>query len=271
MSLVRMADQFLITLFDATCVACAGPLTPDRRGPVCAACWRQIPHVPAPLCGRCGEPLTWSVEPGASCGPCVAEPPAFDGARAAGLYTGSLKAIVHALKYGRQPLIAPELGRRMRTVADDWLTDACVVPVPLHPWRSWQRGFNQAELLARELGPPVRRLLWRRRLGRPQAGLPAHERRHNVADVYRARRTWRRVPSRVVLVDDVLTTGATVDACARVLKAQGVREVLVLTAARAARQVSRGSTAASTAARTSSLPSSPSMSTQSGLAAACRR
>ncbi len=235
MSLVRLADQLLISLFDAACVSCEGPLSPDRHGPVCAGCWQHVPQLPPPLCARCGEPLGWRAGPDAVCAACAAHPPAYDAARAAGLYSGSLRAIVHALKYGRHPQVAPELGRRMRAVAADWLADACVVPVPLHPWRAWQRGFNQAELLARELGRPVRRLLWRRHLGRPQAGLPAHERRRNVTDAYSARWTWRRAPARVVLVDDVLTTGATVDACARVLKAAGVREVRVLTAARAAR------------------------------------
>jgi len=122
----------------------------------------------------------------------------------------------------------------MRDAARDWLDDAVVVPVPLHPWRSWRRGFNQADLLAGTLGRPVWRPLRRHRLGRPQAGLHADERRTNVAGVYVMRR-WptRQVPERVVLVDDVMTTGATAEACARVLKEAGVLRVQVLTASRA--------------------------------------
>lgn len=125
----------------------------------------------------------------------------------------------------------------MREAAGDWLDEAVLVPVPLHPWRSWRRGFNQADLLACALGRPVWRALRRRRLGRPQAGLSAEERQRNVAGLYVRRRGWPRpVPPRVVLVDDVLTTGATAEACARVLEEGGVRTVRVLTAAVALRR-----------------------------------
>jgi ComF family protein len=155
-------------------------------------------------------------------------------ARAVGLHEGPLRDIIHAFKYRGQPSLASPLAALMRDAAGSWLEDVVVVPVPLHPWRSWRRGFNQADLLACALGPPVWRSLRRRRLGRPQAGLHADERRANVSGVYVMRR-WhtRPVPDRVVLVDDVMTTGATAEACARVLKQAGVRQVLVLTASRA--------------------------------------
>jgi ComF family protein len=233
------ADRALLSLFDPTCAACRAPLDDHRRGPVCGACWASIRPLPSSLVA--GD------------------------ARAIGLHEGPLRDIIHAFKYRGQASLAAPLGALMREAAGDWLEDVIVVPVPLHPWRSWRRGFNQADLLACTLGPPVRRLLRRRRLGRPQAGLHADERRANVSGVYTmARRQARRVPDRVLLVDDVMTTGATVDACARVLKQAGVRQVLVLTASRAPqpRAASFGSTAASMAARTSSLPISPSIRTQ---------
>lgn len=171
------------------------------------------------------------------CSACLAHPPSFDAARAAGIHTGPLRAIVHALKYQQQAVLAQPLADLMRHVAHDWLasdSSTVAVPVPLHPWRSFRRGFNQADALARGLGTPVREWLRRPRVGRPQAGLHAEERRHNVEGLYMMRRRpWTRVPTTVVLVDDVMTTGATADACARVLKAGGVERVYVLTAARA--------------------------------------
>lgn len=202
------ADRALLSLFDPTCAACQAPLDDLRRGPVCGACWGAIPTLPAFL--------------------------AESDARAIGLHEGPLRNIIHAFKYRGHAALAAPLGALMRDAAADWLDDAVVVPVPLHPWRSWRRGFNQADLLACTLGCPVWRPLRRRRLGRPQAGLHADERRANVSGVYVMRRGHtRRVPDRVVLVDDVMTTGATAEACARVLKEAGVQRVLVLTASRA--------------------------------------
>lgn len=212
MDLRTWTDRALLCLFDPACVACHAPLTHRRFGPVCEGCWSA-----------------------------VRRPPPTESTRAAGLYDGALRAIIHAFKYKGHVSLARPLGALMREAAGDWLDDAFVVPVPLHPWRSIRRGFNQADLLACELGRPVWRALRRRRLGRPQAGLGAVERRANVSvDTYVMRRHRRdRVPSCVVLVDDVMTTGATADACARVLLEAGVQHVRVLTAARALRGNSR--------------------------------
>jgi ComF family protein len=158
-----------------------------------------------------------------------------------------LRAIVHALKYdGRRSLAAP-LGTLMRAHGADLLAGATwAVPVPLHRWRRWHRGFNQAADLARHLGLPVREALRRQRATAPQALLPAAQRHRNVRDVFALSsegRMWRHgwrtrgcddlAGSIVVLVDDVSTTGATLSACAKVLKEQAaVREVRALTAAR---------------------------------------
>jgi ComF family protein len=144
-------------------------------------------------------------------------------------------------------LLAEPLGRMMRMAGADLLDGAdAVVPVPLHPWRSVRRGFNQADDLARQLGLPVWRVLRRRRYGPPQASLPAFSRRNNLATAYGLSRTWNlrahlvgpslrdRV---VVLVDDVMTTGATLNACSRVLLDAGAGSVRALTAARTVRNL----------------------------------
>jgi len=161
-------------------------------------------------------------------------------ARSAGLYEGSLREIVHAFKYeGRRGLAAP-LAEMMRAAGASLLGDAdCIVPVPLHVWRRVRRGFNQSDDLARRLDLPVMHLLMRVRATAPQTGLTAAGRRRNVRDAFRLspflpRGVRRRLEGRiVVLVDDVRTTGATLDACASVLKGAGAKEVRALTAARA--------------------------------------
>jgi ComF family protein len=161
-----------------------------------------------------------------------------DRARAVGAYDGALRAIVHALKYEGRRSLAKPLAGLMRIRGADILAGAdCVVPVPLHPSRRRERGFNQAADLARHLGVPVRRLLRRQRATATQASLPAARRHRNVHGAFAVAPSWQGPQSGlegaiVVLVDDVSTTGATLDACARVLKAAGVWEVRAITAAR---------------------------------------
>ena len=174
------------------------------------------------------------------CPRCRRQPLSFDAARSAGDYDGALRKIVHAFKYeGRRSLAAPLAGLMAKAGAD-LLADADIlVPVPLHPLRRLQRGFNQANDLARCFDRPVLQALWRARATVSQAGLTAAARRRNVRNAFRLsplvpRRTRSRfVEGRiVVLIDDVRTTGATLDACARLLKRAGAKEVRALTAAR---------------------------------------
>jgi ComF family protein len=185
-------------------VACERPLDTPLFGPVCGSCWHQ--------------------------------------ARASdGQYEGALRRIIHAFKYEGRRTLAPPLGTMLRDAGAPALRDAdCVIPVPLHPWRRLRRGFNQAADLARHLGPPVVFALWRVRATAPQAGLTADARRRNVRGAFRlspllAPRTREAaIEGRVVVVvDDVMTTGATLGACARVLDAAGAREVRLLALARA--------------------------------------
>lgn len=147
-----------------------------------------------------------------------------------------MKDIIHSLKYERRRSIAPPLGRLMRDCGAELLRDAnLVVPVPLHPRRQYERGFNQADDLARQLGLPVVSLLKRVVFTRSQIELPKHERQENVRNAFAYSPDPRSLlpdPCVAVVVDDVSTTGATLEACARVLKNAGVKEVRALTAAR---------------------------------------
>jgi ComF family protein len=173
----------------------------------------------------------------------------FSAARAAGNYEGTLRDILHAFKYDSRRSLARPLGVMLRTAGAELLADAhCAVPVPLHPWRRLRRGFNQAEALAEQLGLPMTPVLWRRRATAPQTGLHAAARRRNVSGAFtlspfgtpKAGEVWL-ADRVVVLVDDVRTTGATLNACAAVLLEAGVREVRALTVARAAPPPARSS------------------------------
>jgi ComF family protein len=189
----------------------------------------------APCCASCQRVLERPLN-GAVCPVCW-----DDARRAHGHYDGALRNIIHAFKYeGRRSLAAP-LGMMLRETSAPALRDAaCVVPVPLFVIRRLRRGFNQAEDLSRSLDLPVVRALWRIRPTTSQTGLTAAERRRNVRGAFKlspwlrrdARRRW--IEGRiVVLVDDVMTTGATLNACAAVLTEAGAREVRTITVARA--------------------------------------
>jgi len=176
------------------------------------------------------------------CPGCRRRPPsAIEVARAAGDYDGALRQIIHAFKYDARRSLGRPLGQLLRDAGSDVLADAsCVVPVPLHPWRRLHRGFNQAADLAASLPIPIVHALWRRRMTAPQTGLGAGARRRNMRGAFRLSPFLRRrvmqtmIAERiVVLVDDVRTTGATLDACAHVLRDGGAKEVRALTVARA--------------------------------------
>lgn len=182
---------------------------------MCEVCWASIRHA-RPLDVRFDAPhaICWAV--------------------AVEAYDGRMKDIIHALKYDRRRSISPRLGALMRDSGARLLGDAdCVVPVPLHPRRQYSRGFNQAHDLALHLGLPVLPLLKRVVFTRSQIDLPRHERHENVRDAF-STVPGSRFPDAgvVVIVDDVATTGATLEQCAIALKRSGVREVRALTAAR---------------------------------------
>jgi ComF family protein len=232
-------------LLNPRCAGCRAPLEHPLESPICTACANGIVPLAPPCCERCGDrlaPEAVLAGEGTRCVHCLQHPPAFDVAAAAGVYAGPLREMIHAFKYERRRSLAIPLAAVMRARGHHLLEDAdAVVPVPLHPVRSLRRGFNQADDLARGLGHPVWRALRRRRHGPPQASLHAGSRRHNLEGAYGISIGWaireRARPTltgrTVVLVDDVMTTGATLDGCARVLLEAGVTSVRALTAARA--------------------------------------
>jgi ComF family protein len=232
-----IADALVSVVLAPACAACDRPLERPTQGPVCEGCWQSIRPLTPPLCERCGDPLpSWRIVsvPLALCPRCRRTPRFVDRGRAIGAYDGALRDIVHAFKYeGRRSLARP-LGDLMRQRGADVLDGAgSVVPVPLHRSRRSHRGFNQAADLAHQIGLPVVMALRRVRATGSQIPLPAARRHRNVRNAFAiTRHAARLAGSIVVLIDDVSTTGATLDACARVLKEHGVREVRALTAAR---------------------------------------
>jgi competence protein ComFC len=213
-----VVDAILAVALDASCAACGAPLEHPSRGPVCSVCWRSV-DATIPCVFGVSEAIT--------------------DAQAIGLYDGALRSVIHALKYeGRRSLATP-LAERIRERCRGVFEGAnLVVPVPLHSSRRRQRGFNQAVDLSRRLGLPVAHALRRVRATTSQTELSEAERRSNVNAAFAPSRRWWLRPTLssqiVVLVDDVSTTGATLNECAVVLKTLGVREVRAVTAARVA-------------------------------------
>jgi ComF family protein len=236
--LTAAADAIVAVLLAPSCAGCGLPLDHPTQGAVCAGCWRSIPPIAPPVCDTCGDPLpawreiSW---PSATCARCRRTRPLISRSRAAGAYDSTLGAVVRAFKYDGRRSIAVGLGAMMRDRGGAVLLGAdAAVPVPLHPSRRRARGFNQADDLARHLGLPVVRALRRVRATATQADLPAARRHANVRSAFANRPAAAALRGTiVVLVDDVSTTGATLESCARVLQDAGVRDIRALTAARA--------------------------------------
>ncbi len=266
----RLATAALDLVFPALCAVCEARLGPRRRDPLCGPCWDAIARIVPPYCDRCGVPMPMREPPESSelgacrssrgssagfaratlpgggsegppppavCTACVADGPAYDYSRSAAVYGGVLREALHRLKFGGRRALARPLADLAVEQCGPSLPDgiAAIVPVPLAADRERERGFNQAALLAERvaqgLALPVRaRWLARGRATRPQSDLPAAERSANVREAFRAAPA---VAGRhVLLVDDVLTTGATLAECARALRAAGADRIGALTVAR---------------------------------------
>jgi len=228
--LARLAQAFLDVLFPPRCVACG-----EQGSFLCNACRGAMPRALPPRC-----PLCWQPERrGQMCGRCAQARPAFAGARSLHLYEGPVREAVHALKYNHLSALARPMGEMMAVYLEaEALPVDMVVPVPLFGRRQRLRGYNQSALLAREVArigrglPLAERGLARRRDTPPQArSVDAEARRRNVVGAFGGER--RLVEGRrVLLIDDVMTTGATLDACGRALRQAGAASVWALTFAR---------------------------------------
>ncbi len=236
--LAPLGNLLIRHLLAPCCAACNRDLAAPLEGALCQDCVAGVIAITPPICVRCGDHVP-RFDTNVLCARCQREPPVIVRARSAGVYDGALRDMIHALKYQKRRMIAPWLAARMRDSGRSVLDGAdAVIPVPLHPWRYLQRGFNQASDLAERLHCPVWHALWRHRGGPPQAGLPAARRQNNARNAYAvvpgAHLRYPRLRGAVVvLVDDVMTTGATLNACALALHGAGVASVRALTAARA--------------------------------------
>ena len=208
----------------------------------CLDCWRSLDFLGGPACAVCAEPLALALDVETRCGQCLADPPPFDRMRAAVAYGRIARSLALKLKYGGRPGAAMTMARHMRRAAAGAIEDALVAPVPLHRRRLWSRGYNQAALIARALvrqqgGELAVDLIDRRRATPALRGLGRRARARAVEGAFTLAPGWRtRVRGRrVLLVDDVYTTGATVKACARVLKRAGASEVAIVCWARVVR------------------------------------
>jgi len=239
--IIRMARSSGRGLLDLAlpplCLRCDTVVT--AAGSFCAACWQKLAFITAPHCPLCGVP--YELERGdLPCPTCLTAPARYKQARAAVAYDEASRGLVLGFKHADQTHLADALARLMLQAGRGLLEDdVLLAPVPLHRWRIFRRCYNQSALLAERIGHKSQRravldLLLRRRATQPQASLKAVARARNVRDAFAVNpRHAALVAGRViVVVDDVLTTGATVDDCSRALLAAGAAEVRVLTFAR---------------------------------------
>jgi ComF family protein len=221
------------------CAACREPV--EGKG-LCPACWSKLSFITRPYCERLGIPFVYDPGPGILSMEAIADPPAYNRARAAVRFDEISRGLVHAFKYGDRLDLAPMMGRWTSNAGRELLAEAdALVPVPLHWRRQWARRFNQSAMLsaavAKESGVPIAfGALKRVKATAQQVGLSQKERAANIQGAFKVPKEGKAAVAgrRLVLVDDVLTSGATVEGCARALLRAGAANVDVLVFARVA-------------------------------------
>lgn len=229
-------------LFPPECLTCR-TLVADP-GLLCSACWERIHFIAGPVCVQCGTPFELDLGPETTCAVCIASPPKYDQARSVMIYDDASKQLVLAFKYRDRLDGARSYATWMLRAAAPLLDKAdVIVPVPMHHWRRISRKYNQAAVLAQSLGTLSGKPVWpmvlrQTRATHGQKGLSGTARRRSVAGAFEIRDSSKAQirGKRVLLIDDVLTTGATVDACAGVLRRAGASGVDVATLARVVRE-----------------------------------
>lgn len=230
-----MLNTFLNILFPQSCPLCSRPSTDHKTAPICPDCWHKISPYRGHICQRCGKPLISDVS--ITCGDCITEEPLFKHARSYGLYKGGLRKAINLLKYhGLKRLARPlsDLLHQLHLPSVD-----AVVPVPLYKKRLRLREFNQSALLARHAAkrlnaPLITDCLIKSRDTLPQVGLSAKDRRENIRKAFEVRNSELIKEKSVILIDDVITTGATVRECSKALKKAGSADIYVITLAHGA-------------------------------------
>jgi len=271
-------DCLTCALLPASCALCGSSLPLLSFAPICESCWTEIPVLSGPACSRCGDALDSPVT--TLCRACRLAPPPFVRAVAYGLYQGRMRDAIHALKYGRIYPAGGTLGRMLgeaiAQLAGEAPAELFVVPVPLHRSKYAQRGFNQARLLAAEAIASLRKTqpqwrltlaastLMRLRATESQAGLTPRQRRLNVRGAFSVSDPSAVTMRHVLIVDDILTTGATARAAAQALLRAGAASVRVATLARARRAFGPAAAAHSAVAESMRPPVRGSTSSVSG-------
>lgn len=227
-------------VYPRNCQFCASPLTEEQPGVICPVCLAQAKLIEPPCCRRCGLPFDGKLDELIDCGYCQHLKFHFSRAHAACRAEGVVRDCVHRLKYNREMYYVEHLAGWLHGAGQRWIdwnqVDA-IVPVPLHPVKARSREFNQAAVLCRELGrrvdrPVLAKCIRRVRDTESQTRLDAAARRENMRGAFSAGAAGTLAGKRLVLVDDVFTTGATLDACAKVLLHSGATDVIALTVAR---------------------------------------
>jgi len=230
---------FSSLLYPPACTICAASV--GSREYLCADCEGKLSRIVPPFCAKCSEPFDGAITTPFSCVNCAHRKLYFDAASSAYRSRGIARRVILNFKYGKQIYLRHLVGGWLMTALDDARIRGrkfdAVVPVPLHPAKQRERGFNQAALLAHlagvQLGVPVRPILERVRFTTTQTAFDRAERMQNLRHAFRLRRNRDVRRLDVLLIDDVLTTGSTLSECARVLKESGARAVYAATAARA--------------------------------------
>lgn len=239
--LTLMVKHLVDLLFPMSCEVCEVRICSGGLPGICEACWGKIRFMDGPCCPRCGRPFTseaaLSHSPNHLCGDCRERPPDYERAISVAVYEKPLAEAIHLFKFSKKTRWSRPLGQLLLKKRSEFCGMERIIPVPLHPKRLREREFNQSLLLARELshatGIPLQiDTLQRVHWTRPQIGLNGDERRKNVRKAFEVKHPQQVQDRNILLVDDVFTTGATVNECARVLKRAGAKTVNVLTLAR---------------------------------------